>query len=238
MVEKFFLALDYETHAEALEKGADAVDYLFEKYGPNFVATHLGVKINEDLLTGPIPKNYRELKAKKYCSIFADKKISHGADTGRRIIERLKRLLPIDYVTVSANLGTDILREYVKIGNELGVKIIAWTIHTKTSPLDALRMYKQPLNDAIYNLTQTASEAGCDAAVMEAKMLEDERIRGLPIKKLVTGIRIEPSDKGTQQRVSSVEELKNLKSQVDYAVISSKYLGDFSRLEEVLNALK
>jgi hypothetical protein len=68
-------------------------------------------------------------------------------------------------------------------------------------------------------------------------MLEDERIAGLPIKKLVTGIRINPKDLGTQKRVSSLEDVANVKRLTDYAVISSRYLGDEAQLKEVIDAL-
>jgi len=238
MIDKFFLALDYETPKDVMTKGSDAVNYVSKRYGRDFVEELLGVKINQDQLTGPIDKRYKTFKTEKDCNIFADMKIGHGTGTGRKIIKRLCGYLPMEYVTVSAGLGTDILKEYVKIGNEFGVKIITYTIHTKTSSADAERMHNQPLGDAMFNFVQVASEAGCDAAVMEAKMLQDERIRNLPIKKLVTGIRIDPSDKGAQKRVSSVEELANLIPHVHYVVISSKYVGDFKKLEEMLNLLR
>ncbi|MFQ6054789.1 MAG: orotidine 5'-phosphate decarboxylase / HUMPS family protein [Methanosarcinales archaeon] len=236
MVDKFFLALDYETVDDVVSKGSSALYFLLCEYGRDFIP-RLGVKINQDLLTGPIDKRYRKFNDEGY-SIFADMKISHGYGTGRRIIKRLLKHLPIDYVTVSANLGRGILKKYVEIGKQHEVNVIAWTIHTKTSPADAERMHKQSLSDAMFNFVQIASEAGCDAAVMEARMLQDKRIRKLPIKKLVTGIRIDPSNKGTQKRVSSVEELKNLKQHFDYAVISSRYLYNFDLLGEVIDALR
>lgn len=238
MVEKFFLALDYPTSENVVTNGQRAIDFLKSKYGGEFVEQRVGVKINEDMLTGSIDERFRDFKDKRGCSIFADKKISHGADTGKRVIERLHQELPAEYVTVSANMGPKILKEYVEIGNEEGVKIIGWTVHTKTPPEDAERIYKQPLGDAIYSLAQIASEAGCDAAVMEAGMLKDERIRSLPIKKLVTGIRIDTNDKGAQQRVSSLEDVANVKRLTNYAVISSKYVSDLDKLEEVINTLK
>ena len=238
MVEKFFLALDYEKPDDIVAKGLGAIDFLENKYSKSFVEKRVGVKINEDMLTGKIDERFKDFKDKRGCSIFADKKISHGSDTGRRIMERLLGQLPTEYVTVSANMGLKVLSEYVQYGNELGLKVIGWTVHTKTPPEDAERIYRQSLGDSIYTLVQIASEAKCDAAVMEASMLKDERIIKLPIKHLVTGIRIDTSDKGTQQRISSLEDVANIKPLVDYAVISSRYLSDFESLEEIISTLK
>lgn len=234
MIEKFFLALDYRTDDEVIKNGLGAVNFLETEFGKDFVIEQVGVKLNGDLVIGPIDTRYVRFKTDRGCAIFADMKVSHGYDTGERIIDRLCRHLPIDYITVSANLGLNILKEYVRSGTERGVRIIASTVHTKTSPEDALRMYRQPLADAIYNLAQMASKAGCDAVVLEGAMLRDERIRNLPIKKLVTGIRLDPSDLGTQKRVTAVEELVKLKPCVDYAVISSKNVSNLRSLEEIL----
>jgi orotidine-5'-phosphate decarboxylase len=175
---------------------------------------------------------------KRFKTIFADKKISHGADTGSRILKRLAEDLGPRYVTVSANLGHSILRKYVEEARKYGMDIIAWTVHTKTSPEDAQKMYKRPLNDVILNLAEMAWGAGCHAVVLEAGMLEDERIRELPIKKLVTGIRIDPSDKGSQKRVSSLEEVAKMKEAINYAVISSRYLEDIEATTQIVEALK
>lgn len=242
MVKKFFLALDYKTGQEACIKGIDAINFLKERYGNDFIKKKLGVKINEDLITCGLYDNqeftYKDFKDELGCDIFVDKKISHGYDTGKRIINRVQSEIPLGYVTVSAALGTGILKKYVEYGESVDVKIIAFTAHTKTSHEDAEKIFKQPLPDAMLNLAEIASDAGCDAVVMEANMLSEEKIRELPIKKLVTGIRIDPSDKGTQKRVSTVEELKALKEHVAYAVVSSRYLSNFDKLSEVVEALK
>lgn len=54
MVQKFFLALDYETDDEAVVKGFEAIDVLKNEFGRDFIEEKVGVKINEDLLTGAI----------------------------------------------------------------------------------------------------------------------------------------------------------------------------------------
>ncbi len=236
MVEKFFLALDYPKE-NVIEKGVNALGFLEEEFSVDFVKDHVGVKLNEDLVTGSIDPLYRLFKTNHSASIFVDKKISHGPDTGGRIVEELLKDLSMDYVTVAASLGQDILKKYVENNNAHGVNTIAFTVHTKISPEDALRIYGRPLNDVIYTLAQMASDAGCDAAVMEAEMLKDERIRELPIKKLVTGIRIDPSDKGTQSRVTALLDLADLKPLVSYAVISSRYLTDPNSLKDIIYAL-
>lgn len=241
MVEKFFLALDYQSAVDVLMNGIDAIKFLENGYGKNFVQDRVGVKINEDML-GKIKEikkqeRFKEFYEKKGCTIFADRKISHGADTGKRIIGNLLEWLPADYVTVATDLGSGVLKDYVNIGKELGIKIIGFTKHTKTSAEDVQKDHNKPLPDVIYTRALMASEAGCDAAVMEAKMLNDERIRELPIKKLVTGIRIDVQDAGTQKRVSSLEDVANVKRLTDYAVVSSKYLGDNNLLKQVIDTL-
>jgi len=235
MVQTFFLALDYETDDEVYEKGSAAIDFLRNEFDRDFVDQRVGVKLNVDALTGTIDSRYMAFR-----NIFGDLKISHGADTGKRLIAKMvkKEKIPLRYVTVSANFGPQILKEYVEAGREYGVDIIAFTVHTKIAPEHVERMYNRSLADEIYILGQIASEAGCDAMVCEGAMLKDERIRGLPIKKLVTGIRLDPADAGTQKRVTAVEELTRLKPYVDYAVISSKNVNNFESLKEVLYALK
>lgn len=235
MVEKFFLALDYETDNDIYRNGSAALEFLEKEFGRDFVRERIGVKLNVDALTGTIDSRYRTFR-----NIFGDLKISHGPDTGKRLITKIveQEKLPISYVTVSANFGPEILKEYVKVGRDYGVNIIAFTVHTKISPRYVEIMYNRSLADEIYVLGQISSEAGCDAMVCEGAMLRDERITSLPIKKLVTGIRLNPSDAGTQKRVTAVEELAKLKPSVDYAVISSKNVRDLESLKEILNILK
>lgn len=238
MVEKYFLALDYDSADDATKIGLSAISNIEKKFGKDFVAKNVGVKINEDLVTGPIYEGLGALgKYGAGASIFVDKKIGHGYDTGERIIENLSKHLPVDFVTVSAALGTEILEKYVEIGKKFGIKIIAFTAHTKIHPDDVLRIYQRPVGDVIYNLAGIAADAGCDAVVLEGERLQEERIQKLPIKKLVTGIRIDSSDKGTQQRVTSLERLKENKEFVNYAVISSKYLTNFESLQQILDTL-
>lgn len=237
MVNKFFLNLDYETPDDVFRKGTDALKFLNKRFGRDFAEERVGVKINEDMMTGCIDQRYRLFMQDYGCSIFADKKIFHGPDTGERIIERLHKSLPADYVTVSARLGTDNLKKYVEAGREYGMNIIAFTEHTKVSKEDSERMNKQPIEDVIYTLAQIASEAGCKAVVLEAEMLKHEKISELPIKKLVTGIRLDASDKGAQKRISILEDVKNLKSKIDYAAISSKYVSNIKELGEIIGML-
>ncbi len=229
--------MDYRTVDEAIQRGMGSIQTLENIYGRDFVERYGGVKINQDLATGPIGEGLRKFSEEKGCDVFADMKIAHGSSTGERIMRRLSDHLPFDYVTVSAVLGGDILKKYVEASAEHDARVIAWTVHTKTSPEDVERMYGQSVSDVIYTLAQIAEDAGCDAAVMEAGRLKEQRIRNLPIRKLVTGIRIDPSDRGEQRRVSALDELSQYRSDVDYVVISSRYLGDPKSLKKIMDSL-
>lgn len=232
MPEKFFLALDYATDEEALERGTSALDALKSEFGSDFVKDRVGVKINEDLLTDTINPQYSV-----FPNIFADMKISHGADTGERIIRRITQKLPLRYVTVLAGLGSTILGEYVLTQNRQGIYVIAFTAHTKIPEGEVSRMYRGSLDDTIYNLSWEAHKAGCHAVVLEGDRLRNLGIRDIPIKKLVTGIRIDPSDRGTQSRVTSLGDLSYLKDHVDYVVVSSRYINNPSSLGGYVAAL-
>ncbi|MBI2542735.1 MAG: hypothetical protein HYW24_00930 [Candidatus Aenigmarchaeota archaeon] len=236
MVDKFFLALDYKTDDEAVERGLAAIDFLKTEFSRDFVEQKVGVKINEDLLTGPIDLRHRQFPENGN-EVFADLKISHGADTGERIIQRVIRYLPINYVTVSAGLGSTILGEYTRSVPH-GVYVVAFTAHTKIPEQDVRRMYGgQSLDDVIYNLSEVAYDGNCDAVVLEGERLKDQRIRSIPIKKLVTGIRIDPTDRGTQNRVTALDDLAELKKYVDYVVVSSRYVGNPRSLTAYFSAL-
>lgn len=237
MVERYFLALDYSTSDEIVEKGFNALKFLEKEFGEDFARTHIGIKLNQDMLTGLIDQRFNEFK-EKGCEIFADLKIGHGPSTGKRIIDRVNKFLPIDYFTVSAILGDEVLKDYVRIGNEYGAKVIAWTVHTKTSPEAAYKMLKQSIADAVYNFASVAAEAGCDAVVLEGERLKEERVRNLPIKKLVTGIRIKRKERGEQRRVTTFDELAKLKPYVNYVVISHRYVDDLESLKQILYQLK
>jgi orotidine-5'-phosphate decarboxylase len=238
MVEKFFLALDYPNDDDAINACNLAVKIISNEYGGDFIRNYIGIKVNEDSATGQIDRRYREISENNDIPIFADMKIGHGPDNGEKILGRLVKDMPFRYVTVSGVLGSDILKEYVKIAKKLEADVIAWTVHTKTSELDALEIYGRPISDVIYSIAKIAKEAGCDAAVMEAKMLREERVRDLPIKKLVTGVRIDTSDTGAQRRVSSLKELTELSPYINYVVVSSRYLGDPSKLKQFFDSLK
>lgn len=227
MVEKFLLALDYETDDEAIEKGTNALNVLREVFGRDFVVNKVGVKINEDLLTGAIDPRHREF-ADNGNEIFGDLKISHGADTAERIIDRIivKEKLPLSYVTFAANMGATILSKFAQLSYERNINPIAFTAHTKILEEEVKRMYgNQNLDDVIYNLGSEAYKGNFDAMVCEAERLNNQKLRDLKIKKLVTGIRIDVSDKGTQSRITALDELSYLKQFVDYVVVSSRYVN-------------
>lgn len=240
MPEKFFLALDYKEDNEVLEHGTNALFFLDHEFGHQ-LKERLGVKLNEDVLTGRIDPRFRKFAENGY-DVFADMKICHGADTGERIIERLTSEghgnLPIKYVTVSAGLGSEILRKYVDLGRSRGIDVIAFTVHTKIPAEEVTGMYAgENVNDAISNLGQVAYRGGCHAIVLEGDKLKDPRIRDLPLKKLVTGIRIDPTDRGSQSRVTALGDLQQVKDHVDYVVVSSKYVDDEKKLANYFAAL-
>ena len=239
MPEKFFLGLDYGTDDEAVKNGLSAIDFLRNEFGRDFVEQKVGVKINEDLLTGTIDSRHRQF-AESETGIFADLKLSHGADTGERIIRRVTEYggLPIRYVTVSAGLLSTVLSGYVEYAHRHGIDVIAFTLHTKIPAEEANSVYVgDDLDDKIFNLGNAAYEGGCDAIVLEGERLQNERIRGLPLKKLVTGIRIDPSDRGTQSRVTALDDLKKVKQYVDYVVVSSRYVSNPRSLGAYFSAL-
>ncbi|MBI4162802.1 MAG: hypothetical protein HY513_03900 [Candidatus Aenigmarchaeota archaeon] len=235
MVEKFFLALDYKTDDEAIETGLDTLGFLKSEFGEDFVRNRIGAKINEDLLTGTVDPRHRRYGDEYGCDVFADLKIGHGADTGERIVERVIRppsVLPVSQITVMAGLGPTILKKYAKLLHDCGIEAVAFTAHTKIPAEEARKMYRgETMDDVIYNLGQVAVEGGFDAMVLEAERLKDPRIYGLPIKKLVTGIRIDTTDRGSQSRVTGLGELAEVKDNVNYVVVSSRYLGSDKRAQ-------
>lgn len=238
MVDKFFLALDFGKDSDMHENGLRALDFLEREFGVNFVSNHLGVKLNQDALTGPIDGRHRVFKDERGCAIFADMKIIHGYDTGKRIIDRLLSQIPVDYITIAAGLGKTILREYVEIGYERDIDIIAFTAHTKIPEEEVRKMYRgQTLNNVIYNMGEIAYEAGCHAIVLEGSRLRSKKISSLPIRKLVTGVRINPEDKGTQSRVTSLSELAQIKDVANYVVVSSRYVRNLETLRGYFTAL-
>lgn len=235
MVQKYFLGLDLPNN-EILPVGTDALNFIEKSYGTDFLTGKVGVKINDRDLRGGHEK-FREFKDRG-CDIFGDIKIHHGANTGYPIIENVGKELPLDYVTVYAGLGEKILKEYIERGEGDGVKIIGFTVHTKIPPKDVGNIYNQSVSDAVYTLGKIASDSGCDAIVCEGPMLEDERIRELPIKNLITGMRFDPEDRGAQARVTSMDQLEGVKDCVDYLVISKRYLQDFGKLGEILQRIE
>jgi len=226
MPEKYFLSLDYRTGPDAVRAANAATAFLRETWPSAFNEQNVGVKINQDLMTGHVDAGLMRMP-----NVFADLKISHGSDTGERIIDQVDSHFPdLRFVTVAASLGPEILGQYVRYAKTRGrhrggVGVIAFTAHTKMPAEDVQRVFKaEDLNEAILRLGQVAVDAGCDAIVLEAERLKDQRIAKLPIKKLVTGIRIDPEDKGSQSRVTSLDQLSEVLKDVDYVVVSSRYL--------------
>ena len=103
---------------------------------------------------------------------------------------------------------------------------------------DVEGIHGQNIAGAIYALAEIAMEAECDAAVMEAGMVVDPRIRELPIRKLVPSIRLDPFDRGEQRRLSTLEQAKELKDDIDYVVVSSRYFDDPESLRLFFDSLK
>ncbi len=240
MIEKFFLGLDCETDDEAIKLGSDAIDFLLSEYGRDFVERRVGLKLNQDLLTGLIDPRYMHF-VDNGNDIFADLKISHGADTGQRIIRRITDRkygnLPIKYFTVAANLGPTILRQYSEFAHQDRINVIAFTAHTKIPQDEVEETYNRELKDVICTLSNNALKGDCDSIVLEGRMLEYLGIKEIPLKKLVPGIRIDASDRGTQNRVTKLDELARLKGSIDYVVVSRRYLGDQRVLSEYFSAL-
>jgi orotidine-5'-phosphate decarboxylase len=236
MVDRYFLALDHANSSDAFRAATAATGLLRQTFPSAFNERNLGVKLNQNLLTGNVDARLMAMP-----NTFADIKVSHGPDTGKLLMEALSFTLPdLSYVTVSASLGLDILRQYVEFCQKLGkgVKVIAFTAHTKMTPEDVKRVYGvDSVEEAVYRLGQIAVDAGCDAIVLEAAMLKVPRIAALRIKKLVTGIRIDPEDKGAQQRVTSISELAEMLPRVDYVVVSKRYLEDPEALRNYFSKL-
>lgn len=234
MVEKYFLALDFDT--EKIESiGNNALDVLENEFGSDFVRRKLGVKLNDYALRGDF-SSYAVFNER--CEIFADIKIFHGAGTGYKIIEEVTKRLPINYVTVSSYLGERILSEYVKRANRDGIKIIAFTAHTKIDASEIEAIHNAEANEVIYKLAKIAYNADCDAVVLDVSALRDKRIEKLPIKKLVTGIRIEADTKGEQARVSFLNDVLKLKEKIHYVVISSRYVQNPQKMVEIVRKLE
>ncbi len=237
MVQKFFLALDYPTDDQVVAVGTDTLAALRSEFGDASVREHVGVKINEDAFIGSVDERFREFPDNGI-DVFADLKTGHGASTWRRILDRIQgpdgARLPLRYATAAAVLGPTILREYVQHAKGYGTDVIAFTAHTKTPSGEARLIYAgQNMDDIVHSLAGMAALGGCHAAVMEAERLRDPRIRNLPIRKLVTGVRMEGTAAGEQQRVTPFSELAARRNDVEYVVISSSYLKAQTRAQLV-----
>jgi orotidine-5'-phosphate decarboxylase len=222
MPPRYFLALDYDNGEIAFKKGKEALDSIKWIQGEKFALENVSVKISQDLLTGNISKGLGLISK----HIFADIKLAQSVEIGGRTIDVLCENIPnLSFVTVQASLGPKMLRGYVDFASKRNVEIIAVTAHTHMSEQAVNRVYNgRDLEDSIYSLAKIATDVGCHAVVLEGEMLKNFDIRNLPIKKLVTGIRLDVSDKGMQDRVTGLDDLSKLKEHLDYAVISSRYL--------------
>jgi hypothetical protein len=108
MVEKFFLALDYNKSIKADERAHALTASLRMSFGPRFVAENLGFKFNQDMIVPQMPYNWSSDRRK---NIFADMKLSCDPDCGRWEINKLKKALPsLSYITISATLGETLLK--------------------------------------------------------------------------------------------------------------------------------
>lgn len=230
--QKFFLALDQKGPVEVERAVRSALHTLF--FNPetkvfwkdsisDYESSVLGVKVNLDQVHGPVQDLLR-----RFSLCFVDEKLAHGHGTAERTLRRLKQqdMLPnAGFYTVSAGIGRKILKEYVETGRQLGIETIAFTAHTNMPPEDVKEVYGTgSVEEAIAHLGGIAADSGCHAIVLEADMLQNPAIRNLPLKKLVTGIRIDPMDKGQQSRVTSLESLLRNLEHIDYIVVSSRYM--------------
>ena len=235
MIGRYFLALDYPKD-EIIPKGIEAIDFLEKEFGSEFVKKKVGVKLNDYSLR----KDFARFSTFKErgCEIFADVKIFHGANTGYKIIEEIKKGLPIDYVTVATQLGRKILEEYVQKAKSDNIKIIGFTAHTKIPAEQIREIHNQKAASIIYTLGKIASASGCDAIVLEASMLKNEKIRELPVKKLIAGIRMSIEERDVQARVTLLRDLQEVKEFVDYVIISSRYVHNWEKLREIICKLE
>lgn len=228
-MEKMFLALDYKDEERNIRTGKKALEQLGQ-----FYENKIGLKLNPASFIGEGATEYSVFEG---VPIFVDTKFGRGPDNAKRSVDKINDILPINYFTVAANLGEEKLKDYVKMAEDYNSKVIAYTIHTKIPEKDVKRIYNNPLEVAMYNLGELAYDAGCDAMVLEARMLNDKDILELPIKKLVTGIRFDLSEKGTQSRITTFDELANMKDKVDYSVISKRYIEDPYKLDQIATVL-
>ena len=234
MVEKIFVALDLPTD-EIVETGRSFLEGLEGEYG-NEIKKKFGVKINDYALRKDFSK-YRVFKDMGY-EIFGDLKISHGCNRGYKIVKEVISDLPLDYITVSASLMKKNLRCYVEKGKEDGIKVIGFTIHTKIPEDEAKTLYGKTVSQVIYELGKISEESGCDAITTDVKALEESKgLRNLKIKKLIPGVRINPSDKDYQARVSPMGKVKELKDYIHYVVMSERYLNDRDAIERFIDLI-
>ncbi len=233
VLKRAYLGLDFNAGRETFDKGSAALNTLQREFGVSFVAANIGVKLNIDAFTGTIASNYVG-----FSHIFADLKVAHGADTAKRVMERVREGgLDIELVTMAASMGGEILHDFVEDNKKHGTGVVAFTVHTKIAQEEVQRMYGRSLEQQIAVFGAIAQEAGCAAMVCEGKMLEVPEIKALQIPKLVTGIRVDPKDAGSQRRVTKLEDLVRVIDGVEYVVISHKNVAAPETLPDIVRAL-
>ena len=231
-MDKFFLALDYRYEQEAIERGMSALFFLRQSFG-RLVEGKLGVKVNGDLLTASVDSKLREFPDHGY-DVFADLKLAHdpamGEDVVRRVTGRNYTNLSVKYVTIFAGLGPAMLGDYARrLG---GINLVAYTAHTKMDEKEALQAYNaSDMDELMLRFGTSAHTAGFDSMVIDGERLKNKSIRDLPVKKLVTGVRLRTEERGDQSRMTLLGDLAKMKEHVDYVVVSSRYLSKPRELE-------
>ncbi|MBS3050849.1 MAG: hypothetical protein J4400_01750 [Candidatus Aenigmarchaeota archaeon] len=241
MVEMFFLALDYAEASQAVDAAKYSMGILRQRFGTEIVDGipdsygKVGLKLPPNLLyesIDPVLWSFCRDKAN-----FIDAKFYDDPVGSERSIRRLHPVLPVSYFTIAAPMGVHMMRQHVRFAHELGMEVLAATAHTHMPPGDVRDTYNVDCIPAIYSLGNNALEAGCDGIVLDGEALKNPDIQGLPLKKLVTGIRLKLHERRRQSRITLLEEAKELKEQMDYAVVSSGYLDKPEELIEIFKSL-
>ena len=241
MVEMLFLALDYPEGNHAVDAAEYATGVLRHRFGAEIVDGKsgyygkVGLKLPPNLLYESIEPDLWHFCRDK--PNFVDAKFYDDPVGSERSIRRINSVLPVSYFTIAAPMGEHMMKQHVKFAHELGMEVLAATAHTHMPPEDVESTYHVDCNEAVHSLGLNALEAGCDGMVLDGAALRKTNIQGIPLKKLVTGIRIRPEERRRQSRITLLDDAKELKEYIDYAVISSGYLDKPEDLIAVFEAL-
>lgn len=240
MVEKFFLALDYEEGSKAVEAGEYAMGILRKRFGSGFVDGtngngRVGLKLPPNLLVEPIGHHLAYFCRDR--PNFLDAKFNDDPVGSERYLARVASILPVSYATIAASMGAHMMRKHVKYAHKYGVEVLAATAHTHMPADDVQAVYNRECADAVYFLSYMAFQAGCDGIVVDGAALRNPSLQDIPVKKLVTGIRIMPEERRRQSRVTLLDEARELKEHIDYVVVSSGYLDKPDDLIAIFSAL-